>query len=72
MTDEMMGLRALIETALGRRPAARDDRLCRAAQNDAEAAKSQWRKVADQLRPTLPRLAALPRRAGAGVPAGPD
>jgi putative transposase len=29
------------------------------AQNDAEAAKSQWRKVADQLRPTLPRLAAL-------------
>ena len=29
------------------------------AQNDTEAAKSQWRKVADQLRPTLPRLAAL-------------
>jgi putative transposase len=29
------------------------------AQNDAEAAKSQWRKVADQLRPTLPKLAAL-------------
>jgi putative transposase len=29
------------------------------AQNDAEAAKLQWRKVADQLRPTLPRLAAL-------------
>ena len=29
------------------------------AQNDADAAKSQWRKVADQLRPTLPRLAAL-------------
>jgi putative transposase len=29
------------------------------AQNDAEAAKSQWRKVADQLRPTLPRLSAL-------------
>jgi len=29
------------------------------AQNDAEAAKSQWRKIADQLRPTLPRLAAL-------------
>ena len=24
------------------------------AQNDAEAAKSQWRKVADQLRPTCP------------------
>ena len=29
------------------------------AQNDAEAAKCQWRKVADQLRPTLPKLAAL-------------
>ncbi len=29
------------------------------AQNDAEAAKNQWRKVADQLRPTLPKLAAL-------------
>jgi putative transposase len=29
------------------------------AQNDAEAAKSQWRKIADQLRPTLPKLAAL-------------
>jgi putative transposase len=29
------------------------------AQNDAEAAKTQWRKVADQLRPTLPKLSAL-------------
>jgi putative transposase len=29
------------------------------AQNDAEAAKLQWRKIADQLRPTLPKLAAL-------------
>jgi putative transposase len=29
------------------------------AQNDAEAAKGQWRKVADQLRPTLPKLATL-------------
>jgi transposase-like protein len=29
------------------------------AQNDADAAKLQWRKVADQLRPTLPKLAAL-------------
>lgn len=27
------------------------------AQNDAEAAKAQWRRVADQLRPTLPKLA---------------
>ncbi|MFO1046860.1 MAG: IS256 family transposase [Geminicoccaceae bacterium] len=29
------------------------------AQNDADAAKLQWRKIADQLRPTLPKLAAL-------------
>ncbi len=29
------------------------------AQDDAEAAKLQWRKVAEQLRPKLPRLAAL-------------
>ncbi len=29
------------------------------AQNDAEAARAQWRKVADQLRPTLPKLAVL-------------
>ncbi len=29
------------------------------AQDDADAAKAQWRKVADQLRPTLPKLAAL-------------
>ena len=29
------------------------------AQDDAEAAKVQWRKVADQLRPKLPRLASL-------------
>ena len=29
------------------------------AQNDADAAKLQWRKVADQLRSTLPKLAAL-------------
>jgi putative transposase len=28
------------------------------AQNDAPAAKAQWRKVADQLRPKLPKLAA--------------
>jgi putative transposase len=28
------------------------------AQNDATAAKAQWRKVADQLRPKLPKLAA--------------
>jgi putative transposase len=27
------------------------------AQNDAEAAKTQWRAIADQLRPKLPRLA---------------
>ena len=29
------------------------------AQDDAHMAKAQWRKVADQLRPKLPRLAAL-------------
>jgi putative transposase len=29
------------------------------AQDDADAAKAQWRKVADQLRPKLPRLATL-------------
>jgi putative transposase len=29
------------------------------AQETAEAAKVQWRKVADQLRPTVPKLAAL-------------
>jgi putative transposase len=29
------------------------------AQDDAEAAKAQWRKVADQLKPKLPKLAAL-------------
>ena len=29
------------------------------AQDDAHAAKAQWRKVADQLRPKLPRLAGL-------------
>jgi transposase-like protein len=29
------------------------------AQDDAQAAKGQWRKVADQLRPKLPKLAAL-------------
>ena len=29
------------------------------AQDDAEAASTQWRRVADQLRPKLPKLAAL-------------
>jgi putative transposase len=29
------------------------------AQDDADAARAQWRKVADQLRPKLPKLAAL-------------
>lgn len=28
-------------------------------QDDAEAASAQWRKVADQLRPKLPKLAAF-------------
>ena len=29
------------------------------AQNDAESAKAQWRKVSDQLRPKIPKLAGL-------------
>ena len=29
------------------------------AQNDAAAASQQWRRIADQLRPTLPKLARL-------------
>jgi len=29
------------------------------AQNDAKAARDQWRRVADQLRPSVPKLAAL-------------
>src|SRR5579885_1275238 len=29
------------------------------AQDDAEAARTQWRRIADQLRPKLPKLAAL-------------
>ena len=37
------------------------------AQDDAEAAKTQWRKVADQLRPKLPKLATLMDDAEADV-----
>src|SRR6202012_4043 len=37
------------------------------AQDDAEAAKSQWRKVSDQLRPKLPKLATLMDDAEADV-----
>jgi transposase-like protein len=37
------------------------------AQNDAEAAKAQWRKIADQLRPKLPKLAAFLDEAEADV-----
>ncbi len=37
------------------------------AQDDAEAAKAQWRKVADQLRPKLPRLAQMLDEAEADV-----
>jgi transposase-like protein len=33
------------------------------AQDDAEAAKAQWRRVSDQLRPKLPKLAELMDRA---------
>jgi putative transposase len=37
------------------------------AQEDAEAAKAQWRKLADQLRPKLPKLAAFMDHAEADV-----
>jgi putative transposase len=37
------------------------------AQEDAEAARGQWRQVADQLRPKVPRLAALMDQAEADV-----
>ena len=37
------------------------------AQDDAEAARTQWRQVADQLRPKLPKLAALLDEAEADV-----
>ena len=37
------------------------------AQDDAEAARKQWRQVADQARPRLPRLAALMDEAEADV-----
>ena len=35
------------------------------AQEDAEAARTQWRKVADQLRPKLPKLACFLDSTGA-------
>jgi putative transposase len=37
------------------------------AQDDADAAKAQWRRVADQLRPKLPKLAAFLDEAEADV-----
>ena len=37
------------------------------AQDDAEAAKAQWRRVADQLRPKVPKLATLMSEAEADV-----
>src|SRR6185369_10732272 len=37
------------------------------AQDDAEAARIQWRKVADQLRPKLPKLAVFMDEAEADV-----
>ena len=39
------------------------------AQDDAEAARLQWRRVADQLRPKVPKLAALMDQAEPDVPA---
>jgi putative transposase len=37
------------------------------AQDDAEAARAQWRRIADQLRPKLPTLASFLDEAGADV-----
>jgi len=37
------------------------------AQDDADAARTQWRTVADQLRPRVPKLAALMDGAEADV-----
>jgi len=37
------------------------------AQNSADAAKAQWRRVADQLRPKLPKLAGFMDEAGDDV-----
>ena len=37
------------------------------AQDSTEAAKAQWRQVADQLRPKVPKLAALMDEAEADV-----
>jgi hypothetical protein len=39
------------------------------AQDDAPAARKQWREVADQARPRVPKLAALMDDAEADVPA---
>jgi len=39
------------------------------AQDDAAQAKAQWRRVADQLRPKVPKLATLMDRAEAALPA---
>jgi putative transposase len=39
------------------------------AQDDADAARKQWRQVADQLRPRVPKLAGLMDEAEADVPA---
>lgn len=39
----------------------------RLTQDDAEAARAQWRKIADQLRPKLPKLAAFLDEAEADV-----
>ena len=53
-------------------PGEADDASCRPsatafAQDDAEAAKAQWRRVADQLRPKVPKLAGLMDEAEADV-----
>jgi transposase-like protein len=39
------------------------------AQDDAASARQQWRRIADQLRPKVPKLATLMDEAEEGVPA---